>query len=169
MDFEIFNLFRSRLREKRRMMLSARLGSSFDDLPFSEQDSAFLARFRDSAEPDATKLRRAEIEERLVWYRVFSTNRKLGMKRKSFEFHRIKLEKEKLIEYKLQIANHRKQLLLIEKEEMRMDNKLEAIIQGIWSRERKLIHNFQALHSCEQRMQQKNDVSDVNLFRLFSK
>lgn len=75
---------------------------------------------------------------------------------------RIKLEKEKVIEYKLQIAHHRKQLLLIEKEEMRMDNKLETIIQGIWSRERKLINNFQTLYLCERRMQQKNDVSASN-------
>lgn len=98
---------------------------------------------------------------------LFTGNGKLITKTTNF-YYRIKLEKEKIIEFKLQIANHRKQLLLIEKEEMRMDNKLEAIIQGIWSRERKLIHNFQFLHSCEQRMEEKNDVSKRKKLVAFS-
>lgn len=66
MDFELLDFLRSRFREKRDKMLSARLPSTFDDIPFAEQDSAILARFRNTSEPDATKLRRAEIDERLV-------------------------------------------------------------------------------------------------------
>lgn len=64
-------IFSDRSQGKPSTMLSARSTvSSFDDIPFN-QHAAFLSGLGDPTELDETKIKRAEIEERLLWSALF--------------------------------------------------------------------------------------------------